>query len=82
MFYQPPSFFEDLLNLRVALVLNSLVSGMVFILNNQLNPTQRNLVEITAQFLEKCHMKENSVGQLLRVPGNPTIQQVAKKFWS
>lgn len=33
MFYQPQLFLEDLSNLDVGLVLNSSVSGMVFILS-------------------------------------------------
>jgi hypothetical protein len=64
--YQLCSFLEDLSNLEVGLVLNSPVSGMVFILiNNQLSPTQYNLMELTVWFLEKCSMKQGGVGQWL-----------------
>lgn len=42
MFYQPQLFLEDLSNLGVGLVLNSSVSGMVFLLSKAKEPGGNN----------------------------------------
>lgn len=72
---------EVLADLGVCLELISPASGMVFIFDNRLNPVAREPNgNLTVQSLWKWNMKQDGVGQGLRVPRKPVILElVARK---